>query len=103
MVRRDKPYRYTNGFGSYEEFVDKYEKHAAELGLKTWLEFARWVDEFCGGPKNADTDEWTRSYDKALLRYNNVTRVFGVLRPGGIIGTCFPPDDGRQYFEDQCR
>jgi pyocin large subunit-like protein len=105
MVRRRKPYQHTNGYESYEDFIYHYNEHASELDLHSWLDFARWTDLFCGGPKDKDTLECTRRRDGATLRYNHRLNVFGVLRADGYIGTCYcpDPDDGRSYFNEKCK
>ena len=103
MARRGKLYRYTAGFIDFDDFVYHFYGHSAEIGINDWIEFAGWVDRFCGGPKDSDTDECQRNSDGAILRYNNVSNVFGVLHADNLIGTCFRPDEGRVYFEDKCK
>ena len=103
MVFLFKPYRYTRGFPSYGKFSDHFQKHGARLGLRTELQYARWIDRFCGGPTDADTDECMRLHDNSILRFHNATGVFGVLHIDGRIGTCFRPKRGRYYFDEECK
>src|SRR2546423_1915160 len=83
-----RPYRYTKGFANYERFIQHFDNRRSRFGLKTQLEYAKWADGFCGGTKDADTDECIRS-DGATVRFNNVTGLLGIVRSDNVIKTCF--------------
>jgi hypothetical protein len=102
MVWRYRPYVYTRGFANYERFIDHFDRRRSRFGLNSELDFAVWADTFCGGPKDADTDECIRPYDQARIRFHNVTGLVGIVRADNVIRTCFPPSKRRQYFEDEC-
>lgn len=98
-----RPYRYTKGFASYERFIDHFDRRRTKLGINTKFEYARWADTFCGGQKDADTDECVRGYDGATVRFNNVTGLIGIVRSDNVIKTCFPPSKGRAYYDAECK
>jgi hypothetical protein len=102
MVRIAKPYRYTKGFESYEKFSDHFEKGKQRPPyIQSQIQFAKWIDEFCGAPRGPNVDECIRPYDGATLRFDNTTRMCSVLHPTGFIGSCFPSQ--RKFFDGQCR
>lgn len=102
MVLAFRPYRYTKGFVSYEKFNDHFEKAKSRPPyIKSQLEFASWVDGFCGGPKGPSVDDCIRPYDNARLRFDNATQMCSVLHPDGFIGSCFPSK--KRFFDGQCR
>jgi hypothetical protein len=101
MLAVFRPYKYTSGFQSYEKFSDHLQKHGLQLGITTELEFARWTDAFCGGPRGPTVDEHVRSDDGSTVRFDNATNVCGILHPSGFIGSCFPSN--RRFYNGQCR
>jgi hypothetical protein len=102
MVKIFRPYRYTRGFANYARFIEHFDNRRTRFHLNTWREFAVWADTFCGGPRDADTDECIRGFDGAQLRFNNVTGLMGIVRSDRVIKTCFPPSKRRRYFDDEC-
>jgi pyocin large subunit-like protein len=104
MVRRERPYRCTNGFkGGYEAFHRHYRKHKAELHVKNEVDYARVADELWRNPIDPNVDECLRSHDGARIRYSSATGILGIVHPGDLIGTCFRPNTGRKYFENECK
>jgi hypothetical protein len=102
MVLVFRPYQYTSGFETYEKFSDHFQKARTRPPyIRSQLEFARWADRFCGGPRSIGVDECIRPYDGATLRFDNAKNLCGVLHPNRFIGSCFPSK--RRYYDAQCR
>src|SRR6185436_6182343 len=80
MIRVRRPYRHTVGFASFQEFDDHYHGHRREYpAFATMFGYARFADEFCGGPLSATTLEHVRAFDGATVRFDTGTQIAGVL------------------------
>ncbi len=93
---------FTSGFETPADLTDHFLKHRAEFSVSKEEDYEALADAFCGGPKNANTQECRRRRDGAVLRYNPVTNEFGVLHTGNYVGTYFKPSRGIRYFQEQC-
>lgn len=93
---------FTRGFETSAELTDHFVKHRAEFGVSTKEDYEALADAFCGGPRDASTQECSRRRDRAILRYNPVTNEFGVLHTNNYIGTYFKLSRGIRYFQEQC-
>jgi hypothetical protein len=103
VVRVLRPYKYTNGFPTFESF-EHHIGHRPEFRFKLAWTYVRFADRFLGQPRDlATTRECVRKKDGATLRYHDATNTFGVLHAGRIIGTVFKPKRGLQYYLDECK
>ncbi len=82
---------YTKGFVNDDTLTEKFDKHVILQGefpgVITEAEYFKLADDFCGGVKEANTQEHIRSYDGAVLRYNKTTNEFGIVGSDGFIRT----------------
>jgi len=100
---------YTNGFETTAKLVDHYGRHHVRLHITTMVEYERRADEFCGGPRRFGTFQCQRKIGDRL-RYNILTKEFGILTSAGRILTYYIPDRARHkklfhffYFIAECR
>lgn len=97
---------YTNGFVDAATLTHKFDKHVILQGefpgVTTEAEYFTLADEFCGGARDANTQEHIRSYDSAVLRYNRITNEFGIVGNDGFIRTYYKPTAGERYFIRNC-
>lgn len=101
------------------ELWDHFYRHGADFGAATDAEYEMMAATFLTAARHADLMECTRKYSGDLVRYDRVTRAYGVLSISGVIRTYFkpvpcapgiplsPPDcheDGSniQYFRKRC-
>jgi pyocin large subunit-like protein len=89
-------------FETPDFLTDHFNKHKAECGTTTEGEYAALAEAFCCGASDANTEEYVRTTDRAVLRYNRVTNEFGVVGNDGYIKTYFKPRAGRRYFLRKC-
>ncbi len=98
---------YTKGFVDDDTLTEKFDKHVilqSEFpGVTTKAEYFNLADEFCGGARDANTQEHTRSYDGAILRYNKNTNEFGIVGNDGFIRAYYKPSAGERYFIRNCK
>jgi pyocin large subunit-like protein len=92
-------------FRNNDELRRHFFNHRAEFGAASSLEYERLAEAFLCGPLPQDTAECTRP-GGGLVRYNEITREFGVLRADGFIATYYrrqgTPDSRRRYFDENC-
>ncbi|MGH9892377.1 MAG: hypothetical protein ACREA0_10410 [bacterium] len=100
---------FTKGFETPEDLTDHFIRHP-EFGVATELEYLELADTFLGGPLDPVTTRQCMRSNGDLLRYNEATEEFGVLRRDGIIKTYFRPDPAEHsqgsnltYFFSECR
>ncbi len=93
---------YTNGFANPALLSDHFTKHKNDFGCTTEQDYETMADEFCGGVMDTNTQEYIRSYDGAVIRYNSITNEFGVVGNDDIIKTYFKPSQGMRYFQRKC-
>jgi RHS repeat-associated protein len=80
-------------------WLEHFEKHGAEVGAKTAVEYLRGANALIRGGKGVET--FVRSGGDKLF-YREATNEFGVLaKDGKTIRTYFKPREGRQYFDNQ--
>jgi len=77
---------FTGGFTDADELRRHYFNHGRKLNCVSSLAYEARADAFMGGPIGADVAECTRPLGD-LVRYNQVTQEFGVLRPDRVIRT----------------
>ena len=96
------PFKFTSGFGSFEDFNDHYTRHGAEHPSfgKGVYSYARFADRFCGGPKPPTILEHVMR-DGTVVRVDPNTRIVGILHTGGIIGTCHVRSNWMNWFRKQ--
>lgn len=96
----------TNGFLDDDELMAHFEKHVIRQRefphITTKIQYLEEADNFCGGVLDSNTEEHIRSYDGAMLRYNRVTNVFGILGVDRFIRTYYKPSAGERYFRRKC-
>ncbi len=96
----------TRGFLNDNELNDHFTKHVLVqgdiVGVTNETEYLELADNFCGGVRDANTDEYIRSTDGAILRYNRITNEFGIVGSDGFIRTYYKPSAGERYFRRQC-
>ena len=90
---------YTRGFRNPKSLADHYQDHFLLLRIGTIVEYGKRADAFVGGPKKFGTFECKRRCGHRL-RYNVITKEFGILDQSGIILTYFIPE--RQYTGKYC-
>lgn len=89
MIWVRRPYRRTAGFANFSEFDKHYQKHQRENpAFATPYCYARFADEFCGGPLGANTLEHIRRDNGSTVRFDTGTQIAGIMHVGRIIGTC---------------
>jgi RHS repeat-associated protein len=86
------------GFAS-GKWLLHFEKHGAEAGANTAVEYLRLANDLMRGGPGVQT--FVRSSGDKLF-YREATNEFGVLASDGkTIRTYFKPEDGRNYWLDQ--
>jgi hypothetical protein len=89
MLRVRHPFIHTVGFVNLQDFAKHYEKHRRENpAFATAYGYARFADEFCGGPLGANTLEHVRRDNGSTVRFDTGTQIAGILHVSGVIGTC---------------
>ena len=90
----------TVGFADPHRLDDHYDKHGAEFGRITKLDYLRQAqllrDAKAGGP----ILEAVR-HDGVVSRYDRQTGAFIAFNPNGVIRTFFKPNDGERYWRRQ--
>ena len=86
------PLRHTRGFRSVVERADHFKAHGARLRIATEDEYEEHADIFLGGPRQATTREFRRSWNSDIVRYDEFADVFGVLGADRFIKTLYCPD-----------
>jgi RHS repeat-associated protein len=79
------------GFASQRLRDSHFQDHGSDFGAKTAQEYEQQADRFLNGPR----DQWTLQGVRAngdIVRYNDVTQEFGVVKPDGTIRTYYHPD-----------
>jgi pyocin large subunit-like protein len=88
------------GFADQHRLDEHYEKHGAEFGRITRLDYLRQAqllrDAKAGGP----ILEAVRR-DGVITRYDRETGAFIAVNPNGVIRTFFKPNDGERYWRRQ--
>ena len=102
---------FTLGFETYVDLIDHYGRHGQELGALDPVDYERMADEFMGQPP-ADPALvlQCRRRNGDLVRYNQVTEEFGVLRRDLVIKSYYRADpqvhkceNNLVYFRQECR
>jgi len=100
----------TRGFATPEILTEKFAKHRAEFGLVSEQEYLDLADAFLGGPLDPGTTWECRRNNGDLLRYNQGTEEFGVLRADNVIKAYYKPDpmihrkpNNLEYFRAECK
>jgi pyocin large subunit-like protein len=86
------PTRQTRGFRSILHRSDHFTAHGKRLGIATEEEYEEFADRFLGTPCPATARQFTRVWNGDLVRYDEVSDVFGVLGADRFIRTCYRPD-----------
>ena len=91
---------YTQGFdpGRDREHYDKHVVQQGEFGGITLQQYCDMADRFLGCPLDSTTTYECTTWDGAVIRYNDVTREFGILALGGAIRTYFKATPRRHGF-----
>jgi pyocin large subunit-like protein len=94
------------GFRNDQQRRLHFAKHGADFGAASDLDYERRAVQFLGGPLAPDAAECTRP-GGGLVRYNDITREFGVVLPSGFVGTYFTLKGTvvycRRYFCENCK
>lgn len=98
----------TNGFATASDRADHFQKHGLEFRVRNEVEYEGRADRFLGGSRWRWTLECVRS-NGDVVRYNLLTREFGVLGRGDVIRTYFRPTravhgewSNWKYFRREC-
>jgi thrombospondin type 3 repeat protein len=78
-------------------WLPHFEKHAAEFGYRTPVEYLRGARDLVG--RNG-VQTFTRTNGDRLF-YDAARNEFAVLRPDGVLRTYFRPQNGSQYWRSQ--
>jgi hypothetical protein len=78
-------------------WLPHFEKHAAEFGYRTPVEYLRGARDLVSRP---GVQTFTRTNGDKLF-YDAARNEFAVLRPDGILRTFFRPQNGSQYWRTQ--
>ena len=78
-------------------WLPHFEKHAAEFGYRTPVEYLRGARDLVG--RNG-VQTFTRSNGDRLF-YDAARNEFAVLKPDGVLRTYFRPQDGSAYWRSQ--
>jgi hypothetical protein len=81
----------TNGFASARKRQLHFLVHGGEFGATTEIEYEEIADRFLGGPGTAMWHYPSPRPQGDLVRYDQVTNIFGVLASDGTIHTYFKP------------
>lgn len=94
---------FTLGFASQAHLIDHFDQHGADFGAATPAEYEARADTFLGGPMRPGTQEGRRK-NGDIVRYNIMTREFGVVTQTGIILTYWRLNkrDNMAYFRRTC-
>jgi pyocin large subunit-like protein len=76
-------------------WLEHFEKHAAEFGYRTSVEYLRGAQSLTAGGEDVQT--FARANGDVLF-YNAVMNEFAVLGPEGVIRTYFRPVQGSEYW-----
>jgi hypothetical protein len=78
-------------------WLPHFEKHAAEFGYRTPVEYLRGARDLVG--RNG-VQTFTRSNGDRLF-YDAARNEFAVLKPDGVLRTYFRPQNGSAYWRSQ--
>jgi hypothetical protein len=78
-------------------WLPHFEKHAAEFGYRTPVEYLRGARDLVG---RSGVRTFTRANGDKLF-YDAARNEFAVLRPGGVLRTYFRPQNGSEYWRIQ--
>jgi hypothetical protein len=78
-------------------WLPHFEKHAAEFGYRTPVEYLRGARDLVG---RSGVRTFTRTNGDKLI-YDAARNEFAVLRPDGVLRTFFKPQDGIAYWTKQ--
>jgi pyocin large subunit-like protein len=99
---------YTGGFDPLKR-PDHFKKHGARLGIKSEADYEAFADKFLGGLRRFTTLECRRRQGD-VIRYDWLTKEFGILSSTGRIHTYYKPDrriHGKLlhicYFKAECK
>ena len=76
-------------------WLEHFEKHGAELGYKTSVEYLRGAQRLTAGDEGVQT--FVRANGDSLF-YNVATNEFAALNREGLIRTYFKPAQGSEYW-----
>ncbi|MCZ4283167.1 hypothetical protein O4H49_20485, partial [Kiloniella laminariae] len=96
-------------FADQAKLDDHFNRHGADFGTITKIEYQQAADNFLTGPKNSTTLELTRT-NGDVVRFDPATDAFGVISSNGAIRTYYKPDPqvhgyptNLDYFNAQLR
>jgi Bacterial TSP3 repeat len=78
-------------------WLPHFEKHAAEFGYRTPVEYLRGARDLVG---REGVQTFTRTNGDRLF-YDAARNEFAVLKPDGVLRTYFRPQNGSQYWRSQ--
>jgi pyocin large subunit-like protein len=78
-------------------WLPHFEKHAAEFGYRTPVEYLRGARDLVG---REGIETFTRTNGDKLL-YDAARNEFAVLKPDGVLRTYFRPQNGSEYWRLQ--
>jgi hypothetical protein len=78
-------------------WLPHFEKHAAEFGYRTPVEYLRGARDLVG---REGIETFTRANGDKLF-YDAARNEFAVLKPDGVLRTYFRPQDGSAYWRSQ--
>jgi hypothetical protein len=78
-------------------WLPHFEKHAAEFGYRTPVEYLRGARDLVG---RSGVQTFTRTNGDRLF-YDAARNEFAVLKPDGVLRTYFRPQDGSAYWRSQ--
>ena len=78
-------------------WLPHFEKHAAEFGYRTPVEYLRGARDLVG---RSGVQTFTRTNGDKLF-YDAARNEFAVLRPDGVLRTYFRPQNGSRYWRQQ--
>jgi hypothetical protein len=97
---RDNGGRSNIGFRSRVQFNEHFQKHGAEFGRISQVEYLRLAQTLRDAPVGGRIEEIRRS-DGTVSRFDRSTGAFIAFDRDGTIRTFFKPNDGEAYFRRQ--
>ena len=102
--------QFTNGFISPYHLEDHFDAHRSDFDAASEEEYEEMADRFLGGPIRKTTLECIRERNGDVIRYDIMTREFGILSRERNIKTYFKPRSAVHgertnlaYFYRECK
>lgn len=98
------------GFDDASSRADHYQRHGAEFGFTSEVEYERAARDFLNGPLAVTILRCIRQGNGDIIRYDTVTQAFAIMRPDGTIKTFYKPkvtwhkySSNMAYFQAECK